>query len=322
MTARQSVGVRDCTCPRTRHEHGTRNAYVSDGCRCRPCRDAAAAYERHRARQRAYGRFPYVDATRAREHVLALRAAGMGLKRVAALSGVPHGSLSKLIYGDPQRGMAPSKRILPQTELAVLAVTADGNLASGAKVDATGTVRRLRGLVAAGWTRAELARRLGWEHSNLWALIDGRRPEVTARTAAAVRALAQELWNQTPPASSAALRGAARRVQREAAAKGWAPLLAWDDEPGPHFIDDPTATPVLAPAHIDGLDEAAVERRAAGDRTVTLTNAERREVVRRLHESGLTDRDIERRTGINDRQILRDRRRLGLPANDQRRVPA
>lgn len=314
--------VRDCTCPRARHEHGTRNAYAIDRCRCGPCRAAAAAYERHRVRQRAYGRFPYVDASRARAHVLALRDAGIGLKRIAALAGVPNGSLSKLIYGDPKRGMAPSKRILPQTELAILAVTADGALASGARTDAAGTVRRLRGLVAAGWTRAELARRLGWQHANLWALIDGRQPEVTARTAAAVRALTQELWNTAPAETSPAQRGAANRVRREAAAKGWAPLLAWDDEPGPHFIDDPSATPFLAPRQIDHLDEAAIERRMAGDRTVSLTNTERREVVRRLHSQGLTDRDIERRTGIADRQVLRDRRRLGLPAHDQRKVSA
>lgn len=31
---------RDCNCPRARHEHGTRAAYLRDSCRCHPCRQA------------------------------------------------------------------------------------------------------------------------------------------------------------------------------------------------------------------------------------------------------------------------------------------
>lgn len=62
-------------------------------------------------------------------------------------------------------------------------------------------------------------------------------------------------------------------------------------------------------------DEAAVERAMGGDRTVTLTAVERREVVRRLHESGLNDADIHRRTGLHPRTVLRHRQMLGLGHN-------
>lgn len=63
------------------------------------------------------------------------------------------------------------------------------------------------------------------------------------------------------------------------------------------------------------VDHAAIERVMGGDRTLNLTATERREVVRRLHESGLNDADIHRRTGFHPRTVLRHRQRLGLTHN-------
>lgn len=63
------------------------------------------------------------------------------------------------------------------------------------------------------------------------------------------------------------------------------------------------------------IDHAAVERVMGGDRTITLTAPERREVVRRLHETGLNDADIHRRTGFHPRTVLRHRQALSLPHN-------
>lgn len=63
------------------------------------------------------------------------------------------------------------------------------------------------------------------------------------------------------------------------------------------------------------MDEAAIVRAMGGDRTIRLTATERREVVRRLHESGLNDADIHRRTGFHPRTVLRHRQHLGLRHN-------
>lgn len=63
------------------------------------------------------------------------------------------------------------------------------------------------------------------------------------------------------------------------------------------------------------IDHAAVERAIGGDQSITLTAQERREVVRRLHESGLNDFDIHRRTGFHPRTVLRHRQRLHLAHN-------
>ena len=100
--------------------HG-RARYVVDHCRCAVCQAANSAYENRRNRLKAYGQWtPYVNAAPARAHVQQLSAAGLGWRRVAEISGVPPGVISKLLYGSKTRG--PSKRIRPETEVALLAV--------------------------------------------------------------------------------------------------------------------------------------------------------------------------------------------------------
>ena len=178
-------------------------------------------YERHKNRQIAYGRWqPYVSAARARAHVLHLMSQGMGPVTIARVSGVPHGSVSKLVYGDYARNMAPSKRIRSATEAALLAVQpALENLSGAALVDGTGTRRRLQALVAIGWSQSELGRRIGMAPQSIQKTLRGDR--VYARTARKVLALYDEL-SMTP--------GPSGRARRLAAAKKWPPPLAWDDD--------------------------------------------------------------------------------------------
>lgn len=229
--------VRDCTCPNTHHDHGTRNAYVVDKCRCRPCRDAASTYERRRAKDRAYGRDAYVDATPVRAHVQSLQAQGMGWKRVADAAALERSVVWKLIYGDPTRDLAPSKRVMPKTRDKILAVTLD--LAPGRVIDGTGTRRRLQALVTIGWSMSELARRLDVLPSNFGTLIHGRK-EVTVATATKARDLYDQLWD-TPAPQSGRHGSVPARARAYATRMGWAAPLAWDDE----TIDDPKATPYV-----------------------------------------------------------------------------
>lgn len=143
--------------------HGTHAKYAIERCRCDHCRQAQREYNRHRVRQlaRPDGNWrPYVDAAPAREHIHWLASCGIGIKTVAKLSGVAHGTLSKLVYGDRPRGMAPSKRIRPATVERILAVMPH-HAAGAQKVPAAYTWRLLDDLIAQGWSKAELARRLG-----------------------------------------------------------------------------------------------------------------------------------------------------------------
>lgn len=136
--------------------HGSYVKYVQDRCRCDECTKANQAYEREN-RQRIDP--PYVLAGPAREHVRELMAAGVGLKQISKTSGVPHGTLSKLIYGDQARGMAPSKRIRPKTMSKLLAVT-PAAIAGGAKVDAAPTWLLLEEMIAAGVPKSQIAEQI------------------------------------------------------------------------------------------------------------------------------------------------------------------
>lgn len=294
VAARKSASgpARDCTHldehGQPRHHHGERNAYVLDRCRCRPCRDAAATYERRRAKDRAYGRDAYVDAIPARDHVHHLQAQGMGWKRIADAANLERSVVWKLLYGDPTRGLAPSKRVMPKTRDALLAVTLD--LAPGLTIDGTGTRRRLQALVTLGWSISELGRRLDTLPSNLATTIHGHK-EVTVATAAKVTALYNQLWDVTPPPSGrhGSVPGRARAY---AARKGWAPPLAWDDE----TIDDPQATPF-----VDGPTD--ITRSGTGRVNVdSLTDC--------AHEWGLTMQQAADRLGVRRGSIDYALRRL------------
>lgn len=143
--------------------HGTYAKAVVEGCRCDRCKAARRDYDR--TRRRAIARpdeiwLPYVSTVPARDHLAALASAGMGLRTVARLSGVSHGSLSKIVYGEPGRGRPPSRRIRPETLRRILAVRAV-DARGGQRVDATPTWRLLDELVAAGYSRRLLARALG-----------------------------------------------------------------------------------------------------------------------------------------------------------------
>jgi hypothetical protein len=139
------------------------------GCRCARCREANRAYQRHRARMVAYGRW-------------------------------------------------------------------DG------WVDATGTHRRIRALMRNGWSLGRLSEKLGCDRQVLRKKLHDRE-RVLGATARAVRELYDDLWNTPPPEGNRAERRAATMARRYAEERGWVPPGAWDDGPGPHYIDDPVAVP-------------------------------------------------------------------------------
>lgn len=215
--------------------HGTRAKYAVERCRCTPCRAASRAYENWRHRQIAYGRSAYVDADPVRAHVRNLSEQGLGWKRAAQLAGLTTSTVWKLLYGDPGRGMAPSKRVRRRTAAALLAVTADlDNLGATVPVPAVGPRRRLQALVAIGWSQTYLANRMGVGVGSLNLTLHGPSSHVRAATARAARDLYDELWNTRPAQPNPRTLAAAQR-------HGWAPPLAWDDD----TIDDPAT----APAH-------------------------------------------------------------------------
>jgi len=179
-----------------------------------------------------------VDAAPVREHVLRLARDGLGRRQLAVVSGVRVCVIQRLLNGDRGKGFGPSKRIRAHHASALLAVRPRlANLGARIDVDGTGTRRRLQALTMLGWTQVRLGRELGVGQTRVNQIINQDR--VGAATALTVRDLYERLWNTPAPVVNAAERDGATRAKKRAAAAGWAPPMAWDDE----TIDDPAAEP-------------------------------------------------------------------------------
>lgn len=188
-------------------------------------------YENYRYRMNAYGQWS-PDRTAAepvRVHVQALMDAGMSRKKVARAAGLPPQTVAYLLQGRP--GREPAKRVAPRTAAAVLAVVFDGEPGAFEYVPALGAQRRLRALIASGWTFAALADQLG----------AGTRPDVShlLRHQSSVRA-----WRHTQIVAlysrlqlTPGLSEAARRLGR---INRWPLPFQWDEE----ALDDPGKGPV------------------------------------------------------------------------------
>lgn len=136
------------------YEHGTNARYTLNGCDCPECSAAHTAYEaerRHRIEP------AYVSALPAREHCRELMAAGVGLKQISKRSGVPQGTLWKLLYGKEGK---PSKRVRKATLDRLLTVS-PADVADGSRIDPGPTWALVDEMIAAGVPKARIAEGIG-----------------------------------------------------------------------------------------------------------------------------------------------------------------
>jgi len=138
-------------------EHGERWAYAR-GCRCDPCCDGNAEYERRRM---AGGiETDLVDAGPARAHLKMLLARGAGQKPLARAAGVNVKSIVAIAAGEVSR-------IRPEREALILALTHDaaaehtGAGAWGGTVDPGPTWKLLDWMIMRGWPKAWISREIG-----------------------------------------------------------------------------------------------------------------------------------------------------------------
>lgn len=140
-----------------------------------------------------------------------------------------------------------------------------------------GVRRRLQALMRRGWSLTELGRRLGRSKSAMTALLTGVT-YVQWATHTAVAALYDELWDQEPDRTHRDAKRAATRAQRRAEREGWPPAAAWDDDMGPHGIDNPAATPYDCASDgrraygtlLDAIADAAHQGRTATETAAAL----------------------------------------------------
>lgn len=191
-----------------------------------------ACYERNRMRQTAYGRWDSArtPADPVRAHVLSLQEAGVSLRQQAKLFGVDRSVIGTLLYGKP--GRPPALWVHQSTAQKILAYPIPDVPVSVAAandlVPAVGARRRLRALVAAGWTMSYLAGELGVTSSNFTPLIHSRGSVRVFRHRQVV-----DLFDRlqlTP--------GPSDRARSYALKRRWPLPMQWDEE----ALDNPAAT--------------------------------------------------------------------------------
>ncbi|MCV7230715.1 hypothetical protein [Mycolicibacterium komossense] len=169
---------------------------------------------------------PPVDPAIVAAHIEALRERGHGYRRIADLSGAGMTTIFEIAKGKKKYIEAP-------TAAAIFAVPFD---AQPARMDPIGVVRRVRALVALGYTEVQIAEHISIRQSNLWPYTFGRASWVRPETFNRIAAVFRVLEGQAAPVGPAA-----DRARRRAAERSWLPPLAWDIE----TIDDPAAEPIV-----------------------------------------------------------------------------
>ncbi|MFJ8016190.1 hypothetical protein [Streptomyces sp. NPDC096339] len=207
-------------------------------------RAARAHNQRRRRRLMAYGQWePMVDAEPAREHVTRLQHNGLALHVQAAKTGVPLPTLCGLLYG--KAPYPPSKRIRTETAAALTSFTPTlDDYPAGARVDATGTIRRVQALAVLGWTTRAISAYVTCVSPKTLEQLGrtGRDSKVTAQLARAVRDFYVKK-SHLPISADEISPWVAERRRNHAARLGWVRPAMWDDD----AIDDPDAEPQACP---------------------------------------------------------------------------
>jgi len=166
-------------------EHGTRSSYVNDKCRCEPCTEANRTYARsvYRTQHRPDTTWkPFISARETRDHLLALRRNGVGLRAVSFRTGLSRTTLVNIVKEEVTQ-------IRRDTASKILGVGMNAQ-ADGAIVDASRTwalIRRIKTLH--NLTNKDIALMLGYKSPAL----QFRKTNVSAATARKVEHLARRL---------------------------------------------------------------------------------------------------------------------------------
>lgn len=209
--------------------HGTYSGAKTGGCHDECCKSAVRAYDQHRSRQIAYGRWnPWGDLEAVQEHVAFLVSLGWTHSGIGKAAGVGECTMRKLLNGR-------LRKVRAQDAQKILAVRLSQRAGF---VPADGTVRRLRALAVEGHGLIPVSAASGVSQTALGNLRSGSRRWAQVPVAEAVAGVYELLLERRPVSPRAHI------VRRDAVAAGWDPPGAWSR----FTIDDPGANPMTKAA--------------------------------------------------------------------------
>jgi hypothetical protein len=236
----QQEGRMRCECKTVEHQHGTRDAYLTDKCRCTPCKEAHRAITNHNRRLAAYGRSTnhMVDAKPVRKHVKDLMQRGWGIDLIVSNTGAGRNTISRLLYGEPAKNLPFPSVIKSDLSDRILAYAPTGHRTRHEgtaleSVDATGTKRRIQALIACGYSMTFIAAEFGTHKQVISGMLKNERVLLTK--AEEFKIIYDKLWNVEPPRNTPSEKKAYTTAKKMASENGWFPPMAWDDD----YIDNP-----------------------------------------------------------------------------------
>ena len=199
--------------------------YTRHRCRCDGCCAARSRYMKRRKFAQSQGRTYRIDAAPVRAHLQRCIDAGLTVTDISERSQYGRSEIRDILDGK-QTGITRSAA----ERIAVVQPT---RTPRRAYIDPTGTRRRVHALIAVGWTYADIADQCGRRRQ--WVSEFMQSSRVHAKVAAAIADAFDHMW-QGPDVPCPKSLHAARL-------NGYLTALAWDDDHGPHGIDNPDATP-------------------------------------------------------------------------------
>ena len=197
--------------------HGTPYGYVTFRCRCRDCtRNNATRWQKYKVRVMR-GEPIWGDIDAVKQRIWQLLADGHSMSEIASAAGYKNKGSVRDLLQVKRITVASANRILN-----VDLTRADRNIL----IPSLGTMRRLRALARAGYPTNLIADLIGFDVATLQKIVRGEQRRVRRWVAEAVTRFYAHNHMRPGPSTDTANR---------AAALGWHPPLAWDDDD----FDDP-----------------------------------------------------------------------------------
>lgn len=198
-------------------------------CYCEPCVIVKRRARKRSKVNRELGRSAFTTTEAARAHITYCHLT-MSWSSLTKATGMDDRSLS-LIYAGRRA------KITHKTEARILAVQPPQDIDLWVYIDSTGTVRRLRALMAIGHSGRAIAEAVRTSEAQIHKAAGSGQAYVRRHFAVRVEAAYRQMAFKPPAVSRFTTKS-----RNTAAAKGWHGPLAWDKS----TIDDPAAQPEVA----------------------------------------------------------------------------